>query len=142
VALSLWPVRMRNAECGMKMMREIFRIPHSAFRTRSIPHSPGGFLYTVGLLYVALHVLVISALSGLGPISLHEWGQRYLLPAYPLLVVASLQAVYQILGSVRGPLLRKIAIASVALWTALAIVGIGFTARGYVVLSEERTQVA
>ena len=62
----------------------------------------GRFLYAVTWLYVGLHALIISALSGLGPISLHEWGQRYLLPAYPLLVVLSLLALADLSRTVRA----------------------------------------
>jgi hypothetical protein len=89
-----------------------------------------------------LHALVISSLSGLGPIRLHEWGQRYQLPAYPLLVVVSLSALSRIRQeAVEG---RRSLSASRFLLSAfclLALVGVGFTVRGYVALAEERSQV-
>jgi hypothetical protein len=91
-------------------------------------------------LYVALHALIISALSGLGPISRHEWGQRYLLPAYPALAVLALLAGWRI-WSEHAANLRKLAITSLALGGLLAAVGVGFSARGYFVLADERSQV-
>ncbi|HYO50704.1 MAG TPA: hypothetical protein VEW94_12710 [Chloroflexia bacterium] len=75
VALALWPSDNKNATPGL---------------------APQTWLYTVALLYVGLHALIISSFSGLGPISRHEWGQRYLLPAYPALVVLSLLAACHI----------------------------------------------
>jgi hypothetical protein len=101
---------------------------------------PTAFLYGVSLCYVALHALIISALSGLGPISLHEWGQRYIVPAYPLLAVLSLVTVS---GLIRNtPAANRVGSRVTAgLFTVLALVGVGFTIRGYVMLSEERTQV-
>jgi len=101
----------------------------------------GGFLQGVALAYVGLHALVISALSGLGPISLHEWGQRYLLPAYPLLIVLALLAVWRIAESEPRPGVRTVQRATMGLAVALVLVGVGFTARGYAVHAEERAQV-
>ncbi|MFL5733812.1 MAG: hypothetical protein ACJ78Q_11480 [Chloroflexia bacterium] len=104
------------------------------------------FLYATTLLYLGLHVLVISALSGLGPISLHEWGQRYLLPAYPALGVLALSVVSgqwpvvsgQLTGvGGRGVSRRVVPFA----FCLLAAVGLGFTVRGYGALGEERAQV-
>ncbi|HMA34615.1 MAG TPA: hypothetical protein VKY74_09055, partial [Chloroflexia bacterium] len=43
--------------------------------------------------YIFLHLVIISILSGLGPISRYEWGQRYLLPAYPLLIALAVTAL-------------------------------------------------
>ena len=100
----------------------------------------GRFLYAVTWLYVGLHALIISALSGLGPISLHEWGQRYLLPAYPLLVVLSLLALADLSRTVRAKSVR-LKWAVPALYGLLVLVGVGFAARGYVMLREERLQV-
>jgi hypothetical protein len=97
-------------------------------------------LYTLTLLYVGLHALIISALSGLGPISRHEWGQRYLLPAYPALAVLALLAVGRIWAE-HAPRLRSLAVASVVLGGLLSAVGAGFTIRGYVMLADERVQV-
>jgi hypothetical protein len=97
-------------------------------------------LYTLTLLYVGLHALIISALSGLGPISRHEWGQRYLLPAYPALAVLALLAGWRIWVEY-APRLRSLAVACVVLGGLLAVVGVGFTIRGYVMLADERAQV-
>jgi hypothetical protein len=108
-------------------------IPHSALR---IPQ----WLYAVTLTYVALHVLVISALSGLGPISRHEWGQRYLLPAYPALIVLALLAAYQLWSAYR-PQLQRLALPALTLVSLMALVGVGLEARGTWMLWEERTQV-
>jgi hypothetical protein len=99
------------------------------------------FLYGISLSYVALHALIISALSGLGPISLHEWGQRYLLPAYPLLAVLSLLAVASFAERAqveKGPYGSRVL---TGLFALLALVGVGFVVRGYVMLSEERAQL-
>jgi hypothetical protein len=101
---------------------------------------PSRLLYAVALSHVGLHALIISAFSGLGPISVHEWGQRYLLPAYPLLVVLALLALSHILGSVRQAKPAS-AVACATVSALLALVGLGFTIRGYAVLSEERAQV-
>jgi hypothetical protein len=103
--------------------------------------NPLVFLRSVTLAYIVLHALVISALSGLGPISLHEWGQRYLLPAYPLLSVLALVAALQILGNFRVSRRKLLPVACLGLALALALVGIGFTVRGYSVLWGERSQV-
>jgi hypothetical protein len=118
-------------------------------RERGGGNDAGRFLYAAGLLYVGLHALVISALSGLGPISLHEWGQRYLLPAYPLLVVVSLAALSRIWQEevkgrgqkAEGSRLLSAPRVLLAAFCLLALVGVGFTARGYVALAEERSQV-
>jgi hypothetical protein len=104
--------------------------------------SPASFLYAVTLLYVGVHALVISAFSGLGPISTHEWGQRYLLPAYPALVALGLLAVWNIWSAYeRDERLRRVALACLTLWGVLAAIGVGFSVRGYVVLRDERSQV-
>jgi len=104
--------------------------------------SPQAWLRVVTLLYVGLHVLIISSFSGLGPISRHEWGQRYLLPAYPALVVLSLLGAWRIWLACRDNLREKrLAVASLGVWAMLALVGLGFSARGYAVLNEERAQV-
>ena len=103
------------------------------------------FLYAVTMFYIALHALIISSLSGLGPISLHEWGQRYLLPAYPLMAVLALHSGGRLLSDIRDSSvgMRTAAVrAGLALLCGLALVGAGFTARGYAVMREERAQVA
>ena len=101
-----------------------------------------GLLYVVALLHIGLHALIISALSGLGPISRHEWGQRYLLSAYPGLVVLAL------LGATRFRLANPLRIdrrlfkgALATLGVLLAGLGLVFSLRGYGVLYSERTQV-
>jgi hypothetical protein len=105
--------------------------------------TPQGWLYAVVLLYVGLHALMISALSGLGPISRHEWGQRYLLPAYPALVAMALVTVSRLWRVYANDgRTRRLALAGLALWGALVLVGLGFSVRGYTVLREERAQVA
>ncbi|HKP52667.1 MAG TPA: hypothetical protein VJ183_08435 [Chloroflexia bacterium] len=104
------------------------------------PKSSQSVLYTLTLVYIGLHALIISALSGLGPISRHEWGQRYLLPAYPALAVLSLLAGWRV-WSEYAPRLRSMAVACVVIGGLLAGVGAGFTIRGYVMLADERTQV-
>jgi hypothetical protein len=101
-----------------------------------------GFLYIVTLLYIGLHTLVISALSGLGPISRSEWGQRYLLSAYPALVVLALLAAWRIWSEFR-PLLqvRRPAAYALVFSALLVLVGLLFSVRGYGALYDERTQV-
>jgi hypothetical protein len=137
VTLALWPTENENTRPGL---------------------APQTWLYTVALLYVGLHALIISSFSGLGPISRHEWGQRYLLPAYPALVVLSLLAACHILSThnnhsqaeANSPsrftfyVLRFTHHASraiVVLWAILALTGVGFSVRGYIMLNDERTQV-
>jgi hypothetical protein len=106
-----------------------------------------GLVYAVTLAHVGLHFLVISSLSGLGPISRHEWGQRYLFNAYPGLVVLALLAAWRIWteygsrAAAARPVLRRAALAAVALGALLGVVGLGYTVRGYAVLSEERAMV-
>lgn len=104
---------------------------------------PQRLLYGVTLAYVGLHALVISAFSGLGPISVHEWGQRYLLPAYPLLSVLALAALRDVtgVGMPRKVLPGALPKVGAALLLTLVLIGVGFAARGYAVLSEERAQV-
>jgi hypothetical protein len=110
--------------------------------------SKHGILYVLTLLWVAAHTIIISALSGLGPISRAEWGQRYLLSAYPALIVLG---VLGALGLSRelftragaqdtamAPRLRAL-FASFAI--LLAATGLLFSLRGYVALYDERTQV-
>jgi hypothetical protein len=106
-----------------------------------------GLVYAVTLAHVGLHFLVISSLSGLGPISRHEWGQRYLFNAYPGLVTLALLAAWRIwaeygprVAEVR-PMVRRAALAAVALGALLGVVGLGYTVRGYGVLREERAMV-
>jgi hypothetical protein len=106
-----------------------------------------GLVYTVTLAHVGLHFLVISSLSGLGPISRHEWGQRYLFNAYPGLVVLALLAAWSIwteyassAASVK-PALRSAALAALALGALLGVIGLEYTVRGYVVLQQERAMV-
>jgi hypothetical protein len=121
VALALWPPRVISTPGGL---------------TRQ------GLLYVVTLLHVGLHALVISALSGLGPISRSEWGQRYLLTAYPALVVLALLAAWRIWTDYRlVPRLRAAAAISLSLAALLGLIGFFFSLRGYGVLYDERTQV-
>jgi hypothetical protein len=121
VALALWPPTAITTRDGL---------------TRQ------GFLYVVTLLHVGLHALVISSLSGLGPISRSEWGQRYLLAAYPALVVLALLAAWRIWTEYRPLLdLRRVAAFSLSFGTVLMLVGFFFTLRGYGALYDERTQV-
>ncbi|HEX9990688.1 MAG TPA: hypothetical protein VGE45_19695 [Chloroflexia bacterium] len=130
VALAIWPTQNKNAPPGS---------------------SPQTWLYTVALLYVGLHALIISSFSGLGPISRHEWGQRYLLPAYPALAVLALLAACHIWSahphqaqptSTNAIRNTQYAIrAIIVLWAILALTGVGFSVRGYAMLYDERTQV-
>ncbi len=121
VALAIWP---------------------SASPARNVRLAPEVWLGAITLLYVGLHVLIISSFSGLGPISRHEWGQRYLLPAYPLLAVLALLTAWRIWTSTRNTLREKrLAVACIAVSAMLGLVGLGFSVRGYAALHEERTQV-
>jgi hypothetical protein len=97
-------------------------------------------LYALTLTYIALHTLVISALSGLGPISRHEWGQRYLLPAYPALAVLALLAGWR-LWSEYGSKLRRMVISVLTIASITVLVGVGLEVRGVWMLREERLQV-
>ena len=128
VALALWPPgRPRTT------------VPKGDPDHRSLSMS---WLYMVTLLYAGLHLLVISAFSGLGPASRHEWGQRYLLPAYPALVVLALHSAWRIWSKYGSDLrLRNGALAVVTAWGVLAGMGVGFNLRGYVVLAEQRREV-
>ncbi len=125
VALALWPVKATGA-----------KQPHATIL-------PAQLLYGVMLAYVALHALVISSFSGLGPISSHEWGQRYLLPAYPPLAALALLALWRIWAAygLQDMRLRAYARVCVALGCATLLVALGFSVRGYAVLHEERAQV-
>ncbi|MBF6612035.1 MAG: hypothetical protein IVW55_02790 [Chloroflexi bacterium] len=124
VALALWPVSAAGA-----------KEPH-------IPVLPAQLLYGVTLAYVALHTLIISAFSGLGPISSHEWGQRYLLPAYPPLAALALLALWRIWAAYGQDMrLRAYTGACMALGCATLLVALGFSMRGYAVLHQERAQV-
>jgi len=111
--------------------------------------------------YCLLHILVISALSGLGPISRYEWGQRYLLPAYPLLIALAVCNGAAWLG-VRGQgsgVRSTVANRQSAVGThhvlrftfyvlrftipvLLILIGMGFAGRGWGVLRAERAQAA
>lgn len=134
VALALWPTGDKIAQ------------PHGK-KNHSI--TPQGWLRAVTLLYIGVHALVISVLSGLGPISRHEWGQRYLLPAYPALVVLALPAVSRILAEIgkrkdgevesRGARAWAIPLGAVV---ALSLVGILLSMRGYLAMRDERGRVA
>lgn len=121
VALALWPPKVILAPTGP---------------TRQ------GLLYIVTLLHIGFHALIISALSGLGPISRHEWGQRYLLTAYPGLTVLALLAAWRLWTEYRPNVqLRRVPTLCLSLVTVLVLVGVSFSARGYGVLYTERTQV-
>lgn len=102
-----------------------------------------GLIYTITLAHIALHALIISALSGLGPISRHEWGQRYLLSAYPALVVLALLTVsrFRLADFSLRMNSRVLRGALATLIGLLVAIGLLFTARGYVVLYSEKTQV-
>ncbi len=127
--------------------------PFAALALWPPPGEAGGArrLYAVALLYIVLHALTISILSGLGPASRHEWGQRYLLPAYPVLTALALLAGWRVWGMWlhRGkgqdsgvrPIVPSLALAVLAVSFLLAGVGLGFSIRGYVALSAERRQV-
>lgn len=131
IALALWPMRNNAAQAQA-----------AAAPPRSI--SPQVWLQVVTLLYVGLHALVISILSGLGPISRHEWGQRYLLPAYPALVVLSMLALLRLWTSYRARSLKSrltTIAAPAAISLALVLVGVSLSLRGYGAMSEERAQV-
>lgn len=125
VALALWPPEKILARDGITSQ---------------------GFVYVVTLAHVALHALIISALSGLGPISRNEWGQRYLMSAYPALVVLALLGASRFRLSDFAPPSVRINLTFLrqgllGLGALLVGVGLAFTVRGYVVLYSERTQV-
>jgi chromate transport protein ChrA len=126
IVLALWPSETH-------VMQDEPVTKNSELKTQN-------YLRSVTLLYVGIHALVISALSGLGPISRHEWGQRYLLPAYPALAVLALLAGWQI-WTLYSEQFRRLAVAGLATVAAMLAVGIGLEARGYVMLREERAQV-
>ena len=98
-----------------------------------------GILYAVTLLWVAAHAIIISALSGLGPISRGEWGQRYLLSAYPALIVLGLLTVLNL--RIDPLTTRRLRAVFAPLVIVLAATGLLFSLRGYVALYDERTQV-
>ncbi|MDQ3930884.1 MAG: hypothetical protein M3328_17275, partial [Chloroflexota bacterium] len=127
VALALWPAGTGPTEPGRG--------------SRPPPLRPPSWLQAVTLLYVALHAVVISVLSGLGPISRHEWGQRYLLPAYPALVVLSLLAISRIRETYRGRSARPYRVAAVVSSSALVLLGVLLSVRGYAATFAERAQV-
>ncbi len=111
-------------------------------------------LIAVTATYIALHVLVISALSGLGPISRYEWGQRYLLPAYPLLIALAVcnLAAWSVSWSAAGGrrsatfthcgLRFAVCGLGITLPCLLVLIGGGFAVRGWGVLRAERAQAA
>ena len=92
-------------------------------------------------LYVLLHTLIISTLSGLGPISRYEWGQRYLLPAYPLLIALAVVALGRLWAAANAPGARAGAgRLTLALAGALALIGAGFLARGWVTMRADEAR--
>ncbi|MDQ5823633.1 MAG: hypothetical protein M3441_05390 [Chloroflexota bacterium] len=128
VALALWPASKETRQS----------------RPESHPYppmTPQSWLQTVTLLYVGLHALIISVLSGLGPISRHEWGQRYLLPAYPALVVLALLAITRIVEAHRGRGERLHRAVPVLATSVLVLLGVLLSVRGYAATFTERTQV-
>ncbi|MDQ3929111.1 MAG: hypothetical protein M3328_08190, partial [Chloroflexota bacterium] len=125
IALALWPATGDIATAPVK-------------RRAMTPQS---WLQTVTLLYVGLHALIISVLSGLGPISRHEWGQRYLLPAYPALVVLALLAITRITEAYRGRSTIVHRAAPVLATSALVVLSVLLSVRGYAATYTERTQV-
>ncbi len=122
-----------------------FYILHSTFYP--LLRSPMALFTVITALYVAAHTLIISVVSGLGPDSRFEWGQRYLLPAYPLvavLLVAALPRLWlgpQDDGRLRigGTLLRDLL--ALALLLSL-IVGAGLELRGVVAIGTARQNSA
>lgn len=124
VAAALWPLSDKPPE-------------QPGVRRRT---TPAGWLQAVTLLYVGLHALIISVLSGMGTISRHEWGQRYLLPAYPALAVLALLAMQRVWQACEADRSR-LRVVPVALGAALAVCGLLFSVRGYVVTADERAQV-
>jgi hypothetical protein len=126
VALALWPMRREPAEDGPGNRHSL---------------TPQAWLQIVTLLYVGLHALIISVLSGLGPISQHEWGQRYLLPAYPALVVLSLLAISRIAEAYRGRSTTLYRAMPVLASNALVLLGVLLSVRGYAATLAERRQV-
>jgi hypothetical protein len=126
VALALWPMRKEPTEDWMDNHH---------------PLTPQTWLQIVTWLYVGLHALIISVLSGLGPISQHEWGQRYLMPAYPALVVLSLLAISRIAEAYRGRSTALYRVAPVLASIILVLVGILLSVRGYAATLTERRQV-
>jgi hypothetical protein len=94
-------------------------------------------------LYLVLHVLIISALSGIGPISRYEWGQRYLLPAYPLLIALVVVALARLAATARipnGQAVRTAARLALAAAAVLALIGAGFLARGWGALRDGKLE--
>ncbi|HET6313129.1 MAG TPA: hypothetical protein VFH60_04785, partial [Chloroflexia bacterium] len=128
VALALWPTRQVPTGPGA----DVGGRP---------PLTPHAWLQTVTLLYVGLHAFIICVLSGLGPISRHEWGQRYLLPAYPALVVLSLLAVFRIADAYRGRRWTLHRGTLVPACSALVLIGVLLSVRGYAATITERRQV-
>ncbi|MEA2573964.1 MAG: hypothetical protein QOH93_1262 [Chloroflexia bacterium] len=126
VALALWPAGGDTTQTT---------------REERQPLSPQSWLQIVTLLYVGLHALIISVLSGLGPISRHEWGQRYLLPAYPALVVLALLAITRMVEAYRGRSFALYRVVPVLATGLLALLGVLLSVRGYAATFTERTQV-
>lgn len=122
VALALWPAGVEERQPAHGL-------------------TPQRWLQAVTLLYVGLHALIISVLSGLGPISRHEWGQRYLLPAYPALVVLSLLALSSLTRT--DPHRREAAkrLLLVVVSSLVALLSVLLSLRGYGAMYAERTQV-
>jgi hypothetical protein len=88
-------------------------------------------------------VLIISALSGIGPISRYEWGQRYLLPAYPLLVALVVSALARLAATARipdGATVRAAARLALTAAAVLALIGAGFLARGWGALRDGKLE--
>ncbi len=122
------------------------RRPHLQLLRPALEH-PLALFATITVLYVAAHTLIISIASGLGPDSRFEWGQRYLLPAYPLVAVLAVAALPRFwLGPyddgrlrIGGSLLRDLL--TLALLLAL-IVGTGLEIRGVVAIGAARQDSA
>ncbi|HEX8219898.1 MAG TPA: hypothetical protein VF914_11905 [Chloroflexia bacterium] len=128
LVLALWPTRQAPTRAGASV-------------DGLHPITPSAWLQTVTLLYVGLHALIISVLSGLGPISRHEWGQRYLLPAYPALVVLSLLAISRIAEAHGGRRWATHRVTLALASSALALMGVLLSVRGYAATLTERRQV-
>jgi hypothetical protein len=104
---------------------------------------PVTVLGTFTILYLLLHVLIISALSGIGPISRYEWGQRYLLPAYPLLIALVVPALARLAATARTPdgaAVRTAARLALTAAAVLALIGAGFLARGWTALRDGKLE--
>jgi len=108
------------------------RVQGNALLPPSQPAASTLFIAIVAA-YIGLHTLAISLLSGLGPSSQVEWGQRYLLPAYPLLVCLAVVALPRLWrGGGRWLLATVLAVS--------LLVGGGLEVRGWLAGEQVRAQ--